>query len=65
MLDSDWLPLADGCMATGYSFECDIILPRHITRFDASGMLQWTKPVEISGPTQVPAKLLPGPDSTF
>ena len=65
-LDSDWLPLGDGYITTAYFFECDIIIPRHIARYDATGTLLWKRPLDMDGSVvQTPVKLLPGPDSTF
>lgn len=64
--NSDWIPLADGYVMTAYTIHCDFPELRYLARYNATGTLLWKKSLELDGePTEVPMKLLPGPDSTF
>lgn len=61
-LDFDFLPIEDGYIVIDYVFECDIIIPRSLARFDFAGTRIWDKYLDVLGEH---AKLLPGPGNLF
>ena len=61
-LDFDFLPIEDGYIVLDYVFECDIIIPRALARFDFAGTRIWDKQMDFGGEH---GKLLPGPGNNF
>jgi hypothetical protein len=61
-LDFDFLPIEDGYIVIDYVFECDVIIPRSLARFDFTGTRIWDIQLDFLGEH---GKLLPGPGDNF
>lgn len=65
VLGYDFIPLDDGYIALGSFFQCDIVIPWSLYRYDATGTLLWQTTVFDEYPDIYEVKMMPGPDGTI